>query len=313
MRVFVAGATGAVGRPMIRQLRAAGHEVVAATRSERKALLLKELGADPVVADVFDRARLVDAMKAAQPDAVINQLTDLPQSMEPRHLQQIYANNNRVRREGTANLLDAAEAAGAGLFVAQSMGTWYQPVGGAIKSEADPLWTSAPEPIGDAVRTIVQMENDVLARVPRGVILRYGAFYGPGTWYAADGEIAKRVRSRGFPIIGRGEGVTSFIHVEDAAAAAVAALSTSASGVFNVSDDDPAAAAVWVPAYAAALNAPKPWKVPVFAARLALGGAMTEWLTTMRGASNSAAKTALGFSPAYASWRLGFQELAIGQ
>jgi nucleoside-diphosphate-sugar epimerase len=312
MRIFVAGATGAVGRPMIRQLRAAGHETFAATRRGDKAPLLEDLGAEPVVVDVFDRGALIDAVRAARPDAVVNQLTDLPHSMDPRQLQEIYARNNRVRRDGTANLLDAAEAAGVRIFVAQSMGTWYEPSGEAVKSEAAPLWMNAPEPIGDAIRTVAQMENDVLARVSRGIVLRYGAFYGPGTWYAADGEIAARMRNRGFPIIGRGEGITSFVHVEDAASAAVAALSSEGSGVFNVADDEPAPAAEWIPAYAA-LNAPKPWKVPVFAARLALGAAMTEWLTTMRGASNAAIKNMLGWRPTYPSWRIGFQSLAAGQ
>ena len=313
MRVFMAGGTGAVGRPMIRQLRAAGHTVAAMTRSEGKASLLAELGAEPVVVDVFDRDALVAAVRAARPDAIVNQLTDLPQAMEPKHLQDIYARNNRVRRDGTANLLDAGDAAGVRLFIAQSMGTWYQPTGDAVKSEAAPLWTNAPEPIGEAVRTVGHMENEVLARMPRGVILRYGAFYGPGTWYAADGEIAKRIQSRGFPIIGRGEGITSFIHVDDAASAAVAALATPSSAVFNVADDEPAPAGEWIPAYAAALNAPKPWKVPVFAARLALGAAMSEWLTTMRGASNAAIKSALGWRPAYPTWRSGFQRLATRQ
>jgi nucleoside-diphosphate-sugar epimerase len=306
MRIFLAGGTGAVGRPLIRQLKTAGHDVVATTRSEAKAPVIRGLGAVPVVVDVFDGERLTEAVLGARPDAIINQLTDLPQSMEPKHLHEIYARNNRVRREGTAHLLDAAEAAGVQVFVAQSMGTWYRPTGGGVKSEADPLWMNAPEPIGDAVRTLAQMEGDVLARMPRGVILRYGAFYGPGTWYAPDGEIAKRMQARAFPIIGRGEGITSFIHVDDAASAAVAALTAPSAGIFNVADDEPAPASEWIPAYAAALNAPKPWKVPALAARLALGGAVAEWLSTMRGASNAAIKTALGWRPAYPSWRIGF-------
>jgi len=313
MRVFVAGATGAVGKPLVRQLHAAGHSTVATTRSQEKASLLRNLGADPVVVDVFDRGALIDAVRAARPEAVIHQLTDLPSSMDPRQLQEIYSRNNRVREEGTANLLDAAEAAGVRIFVAQSMCTWYEPSGDAVKSEQAPLWTNAPEPIGDGVRTLARMESDIFARAPTGIILRYGAFYGPGTWYAADGEIAARMRNRGFPIIGRGEGITSFVHVEDAASAAVAALSSSSAGVFNVADDEPAPAAEWIPAYAAVLNAPKPWKIPVFAARLALGAAMTEWLTTMRGASNVAIKSLLGWRPGYPSWRIGFQGLAAGQ
>lgn len=306
MRVFLAGASGVVGRPLLRQLRAAGHDVVALTRSEQKAAALRESGATAVVGDVFERGSLATLVGDAKPDAVIHQLTDLPPSMEPRHLQEIYARNNRVRGEGTDSLLEAATAAGARRFIVQSMGTWYRPEGGWIKDEAAPLWLDAPEPLGDAVRTVARMEAEVQRRVPIAVVLRYGAFYGPGTWYAPDGEIARRMQSRGFPIVGDGQAVTSFIHVEDAAAAAVAALSAPASRVYNVTDDDPAPAAEWISWYAGALGAPRPMKVPVFLARLAIGNAVTEWLTTMRGASNQAIRHDLAWRPQVASWRDGF-------
>jgi len=187
----------------------------------------------------------------------------------------------------------------------QSMGTWYRPEGGLIKSESDPLWTDAPEPIGEAVRTVAAMETSVMRETPIGVVLRYGGFYGAGTWYAPGGEIARRMKSRGFPIIGDGAGVTSFVHVDDAASAAVRALSARASAIYNVVDDDPAPAAEWIPAYAAAIGAPRPLRVPAFLARLAIGNAMTTWMVTLRGASNAKVAAELGWRPKYRSWRNG--------
>jgi len=309
MRILLAGATGAVGRPLVRQLAAAGHQVLAITRSAGKSASLTEAGADAIVCDVYDRDRLVGLARDLAPEAVIHQLTDLPPAMDPGKIAEIYERNNRVRREGTRNLLDAAAAAGAARFIVQSMGTWYEPVGGPIKAETDALWVNAPEPLGTAVRTVDEMERAVLREAGVGIVLRYGAFYGPGTWYAADGEIARRMRSRGFPIIGRGEGIMSFIHVDDAASAAVAVLAAPASAIYNVADDEPAPGAVWTPAYAEAIGAPKPFSVPAFAARLALGSTLTEWLTTMRGASNAKIKSELRWTPRYPSWRDGFRTL----
>jgi nucleoside-diphosphate-sugar epimerase len=310
MRVFVAGATGAVGRPLVSRLLADGHSVTAITRSPEKAFGLRDAGAAAVVCDVFDRAKLSAVVRDIAPDAIIHQLTDLPASMNPRMLQAIYERNNRVRREGTANLLGAAKVGSVRRFIVQSMGTWYRPEGAAVKSESEPLWTDAPEPIGTAVRTVADMEAVVTRESPIAVVLRYGAFYGPGTWYAADGELARRMRARSFPMIAAGSGITSFIHVDDAATAAIAALSATASGIYNIADDEPAAASVWMPVYAAAIGAPPPRSVPTFLARWAIGKPLATWLTTMRGASNERAKRELGWSPRYASWRAGFP--AIG-
>lgn len=306
MRVFVAGASGAVGRRMIPQLTEAGHSVVAITRDPAKAQALRERGVEAVICDVFDRERVAAAVRDARPDAIVHQLTDLPAAMNPRKLSAVYERNNRVRREGTANLVAAARNAGVTRFIVQSMGTWYRPEGGPVKTEEDPLWTDAPEPIGAAVRTVAEMERTVLAGVPLGVVLRYGGFYGPGTWFAPDGEIGRRTRQRMFPILGSGNGITSFIHVDDAASAAVAALGASAPGIFNITDDEPAAASAWMPAYAAALGAPPPRRAPEFLGRLFLGGPLTKWVTTVRGASNGSAKARLGWHPRYASWREGF-------
>jgi nucleoside-diphosphate-sugar epimerase len=305
MRVFVAGASGAVGRRLLPQLVSAGHAVVALTRVPSRTGAITAAGAEAVVGDVFDREGLLAIVRSAVPDAIIHQLTDLPAAVNPRQLDEIYARNNRVRREGTRNLVTAAVQSGVRRFVVQSMATWYRPEGGLVKSENDPLWTEAPEPIGEAVRTLGTMETTVLRETPIGVVLRYGGFYGAGTWYAPGGEIAKRMKSRGFPIIGDGAGITSFVHVDDAASAAVAALQARASGVYNVADDEPAAAAEWIPVYAAAVGAPRPLRIPAFVARLVIGKALTIWMMTMRGASNAKIAAELGWRPKYISWRTG--------
>jgi nucleoside-diphosphate-sugar epimerase len=303
MRVFVAGASGAVGRPLLPQLVAARHTVVALTRVPSRMAAIAATGAEAVVGDVFDREGLIAAVRAAMPDAIINQLTDLPAAINPRQLDAIYERNNRVRREGTRNLIAAAVQSGVRRFVVQSMATWYRPEGGLIKSESDPLWTDAPEPIGEAVRTVAAMETSVMRETPIAVVLRYGGFYGAGTWYTPGGEIARRIKSRGLPIIGDGAGITSFVHVDDAASAAVAALSARASSIYNVVDDDPAPAAEWIHVYAAAIGAPRPLKVPAFIARLAFGKALTTWMTTMRGASNAKIAADLGWRPRHRTWR----------
>jgi len=305
VRVFVAGGTGAIGRQLIPQLVTAGHPPVAMTRDPQKAARLRDAGAEAVVCDVFDRERLVAVVRDAAPEALVHQLTDLPAAMNPRRLGTLYEANNRVRREGTANLIAAGRQAAVGRIVVQSMGTWYRPEGGPVKSEDDPLWTDAPEPIGAAVRTIVEMERAVF-QIPVAVVLRYGAFYGPGTWYAAEGDVGQRVRRRGLPIVGSGSGITSFVHIEDAAAAVLAALNAKSSGVYNIVDDEPAAASEWMPAYATALGAPPPRRVPEILARLVLGKPLTRWMTTMRGASNERAAAELGWRPRFRTWREGF-------
>jgi nucleoside-diphosphate-sugar epimerase len=305
VRVFVAGASGAVGRRLLPQLVAAGHAVVALTRVASRTAALTAAGADAVIGDVFDRDGLLAIVRAAMADAIVHQLTDLPAAMNPGQLTQIYARNNRVRREGTRNLVAAAVQCGVRRFIVQSMATWYRPEGSLVKSEADALWTDAPEPIGEAVRTLAAMETSVLRETPIGVVLRYGGFYGAGTWYAPGGDIARRIRRRAFPIIGDGAGITSWVHVDDAASAAVAALNAPVSAVYNVVDDEPAAAVEWIPAYATAIGAPRPLRVPAFLARLAVGKALTTWMTTMRGASNAKIAAELGWRPGHVSWRNG--------
>ena len=309
MKVFLAGATGAIGSRLVPQLVEAGHQVTAITRSKEKLGKLYDLGAEAVACDVFDAGRLGSVVARAEPDAVINELTDLPQSLNPRRLKEYYAANNRVRREGTANLLSAARGAGVRRFLIQGAAYWYAPTGGPVKTEEAPLYLDAPSPIGPAVETIKEVEEAVLtADGIEGIVLRYGMFYGPGTWYAKDGDVGRQVRKRRYPMIGHGEGTFSFIHIDDAAAATVAALERARPGVYNVVDNEPATAAEWMPLYAEALGAKRPPRVPAFLARMIAGDALVTWMLGLRGASNEKIKEELGWRPRYKSWRQGFFE-----
>jgi len=309
MMVFVAGASGAIGRRLLPQLVAAGHEVTAITRSEEKLEPIESMGARAVVCDVFDAAWLRQAVADSGAEAVIHQLTDLPQRVRPRRLKRYYAANDRVRQESTANLLDAAQRAGVRRIVAQSVAFWYAPGNDKVKTETDPLYLEAPAPIGPAVQTMKSVEDAVTgAEEIEGIALRYGFLYGPGTWYTRDGDVGRQVRQWRYPIIGKGEQVYSFIHLDDAAAATVAALERAAPGIYNVVDDEPAPAREWMPTFAKALAAPRPLRVPAFVARLAAGNAPLVWMASLRGASNAKVKRELGWSPRFPSWREGFLE-----
>jgi nucleoside-diphosphate-sugar epimerase len=312
MRVFVAGASGAIGRPLVRQLVAAGHDVTGMTRREDAAAEIRDAGADAIACDVFDRDGVAAAMAAARPEAVVNELTNLPRDYNPRKLdERTYAATNRLRSEGTANLLAAAQAMGAIRIVTQSIAFLYAPVGDPVKDEESAPFTDAPEPFGSALRVMLEHERAVLAGEGfGGVVLRYGWFYGPGTHYAPDGSIATEVRRRRFPLVRGAEGLFSFIHVDDAAAATVAAVERGAPGIYNVVDDEPATLAEWLPAYATALGAPRPFRIPGWIARL-LGGPAGRLMSGLRGASNAKAKRELGWNPRYPTWRRGFLE-ALG-
>lgn len=307
MRVFVAGATGAIGRPLVRQLLEAGHEVTGMTRSEQKARALEAAGARAAVCDAFDREGVMAALGAARPEVVVHQLTDLPSALDLRRLGEAYAGNDRVRREATPYLIEAARAAGARRLVAQSIAFLYAPEGGPVKSETDPAYRDAPDPLDKSIGTMLDVERAVVgAEGLEGVVLRYGFFYGPGTYYAADGDIGGQVRARRYPVVGGGTGVTSFIHTEDAAAATVAALDRGAPGVYNIVDDEPAPISEWLPVYAMALGVKPPRHVPRFVARLAAGRFAAMMSTELRGASNAKARRELGWEPRYPSWREGF-------
>jgi nucleoside-diphosphate-sugar epimerase len=308
MRVFVAGATGAIGRPLVERLVAAGHEVTGITRSESRAELIRAAGATGAVCDALDAEALRAAVAGAGPEVVVHELTALPERLQPRS-KAIYDATNRLRGEGTRNLLEASREAGVRRFVCQSIAFAYahgpEP---EVKDEDAPLALDAPPPFGEGVRVTQEMERSVVeADWLEGVVLRYGWFYGPGTYYGEDGSTTADVRKRRFPVIGKGEGLFSFIHVDDAAAATVAAVEGGPPGVYNVVDDDPARMRDWLPAFAESVGAKKPLRVPAWVARLA-AGAMGGLMTTLPGASNAKAKRELGWQPRWASWRQGFRE-----
>jgi nucleoside-diphosphate-sugar epimerase len=314
MRVFLAGATGAIGRALVPQLRDAGHEVVGMTRSEERGEELRRQGAEPVVCDAFDADGVMRAVEAARPDAVVNQLTDIPKALNPRKSSEQFEMNDRLRTEGSRNLMRAADAAGVRRAVAQSIAFAYAP-GQTLRTEDDDLFDGGPDHWGRTIAALRTLEQATLGSESiegiEGIVLRYGYFYGPGTSYASDGSTAEMVRKRGFPVVGGGAGVYSFIHVDDAAAATVAALDRGAPGIYNVVDDDPAPVSEWLPEYAAALGAPTPRRVPRLAARIAAGKLAVYMMTGLQGATNAKAKRELGWQPRWPTWRQGFRE-ALG-
>ncbi len=306
MRVLVAGATGVVGAPLVRMLQAAGHEVGGTSRDPARAAQLRALGAEPLVCDALDAESVHHAVGGFRPEAIVNQLTALSAPLNPRRYREWIAPTNRLRSEGTRNLVAAARAAGARRIISQSIAFAYRWDGPGLKTEADPLFE---DDLGfaDAVAALRELERLTLETPGLdGTVLRYGWFYGPGTLYAADGRVAADVRRRRFPIIAGGGGVFSFIHVEDAAAATLAALDRPAPGVFNVVDDDPAPMREWLPVYAAALGAPQPLRIPAWLARLGAAGFIVGTARHLRGASNARAKSELGWAPRWTSWRDGF-------
>jgi len=308
MRALVAGATGAIGRQLVPRLVAAGHEVHGMTRSGSKQALLRELGAVPVVADALDPDHVAAAVARANPDVIVHQLTAIPARLDMRHFDRDFALTSRLRTEGTDHLLSAGHAIGVRRFVAQSNGAFpYARTGGPVKSEEDPLDLSPAREIRETFAAIRHLETAVLgADWTEGLVLRYGAFYGPGTSMAPGAEQVELVRKRKFPLVGHGGGVWSFIHVADAAEATVAAVTHGSRGVYNVVDDDPAPVAEWLPALAQELGAKKPVRVPRFIGRLFAGEVGVVIMTEIRGASNAKAKRELGWSPAHPSWRAGF-------
>ena len=307
MRVFVAGATGAIGRQLVPRLVAAGHEVQGMTRSESKQAMLCELGARPVVADALDPDQVAEAVARARPDVIVHQLTALAGVM--RYSERDAAPTNRLRTEATDHLLSAGHAVGVRRFVAQGVAGYgaYMRIGGPVKSEKDPLDPTPPRDMRETLAAIRHLEEAVLsAEWTEGIVLRYGAFYGPGTSLARGEEQFELVRRRKFPLVGDGGGVWSFIHIADAAEATVAAVEHGSRGVYNVVDDDPAPVAEWLPSLAQTLGAKKPMHVPRFIGRLFAGEAGVMMMTEVRGASNAKAKRELAWRPAHPSWRAGF-------
>ncbi|OLE35577.1 MAG: hypothetical protein AUG48_10185 [Actinobacteria bacterium 13_1_20CM_3_68_9] len=310
MKVFVAGASGVIGRPLVDQLIAAGHEVTGTTSKPENTAPIEAAGATAMVCDALDATAVEAAVRDAGPEVVISQLTRLPREYNPRKID--YGPTNRARAEGGHNLIEAARSAGVRRFVTQSIAFIYAPEGEMVKDEEGRPWTDAPEPFRDGADSTLAHEREA-TQTPEleGIVLRYGQLYGPATYYARDGSVAEQVRRRRFPIVGRGEGVFSFVHTDDAASATVASLDRGAPGIYNIVDDEPAPLREWLPVYAEALGARRPRRVPTFVARLVAGPFGTAFATQLRGASNAKAKRELRWHPQHASWRQGFRE-ALG-
>jgi nucleoside-diphosphate-sugar epimerase len=304
MRVFLAGATGAVGRPLVRQLVAAGHHVTATTRTDAKVDLLWNLGAEPVVVDALDPAQVGEAVAKAEPDAIVHQMTSLAGGSDLKHFDRTFAGTNKLRTTGTDNLLAAARAAGVRRFVAQSYTGWpNERAGGPVKTEDDPLDPNPPAHQRESLAAIQHVERAVTEAPLEGVVLRYGMFYGPG----ATEDWVRLLRKRAMPIVGDGSGIWSMTHVEDAASATVAALSHGR-GVYNIVDDEPAPVREILTALAEAVGAKPPRRVPVWLARVVAGEVGVSMMTQVRGSSNAKAKRELEWAPRWASWRDGFRE-----
>src|SRR6266496_10767 len=307
MRVFVAGATGAIGQQLVPRLVAAGHEVDGMTRSESKQAMLSQLGAVPVVADALDPDQVAEAVGRARPDVIVHQLTAIPATLDLRHFDRDFALTNRLRTEGTDHLLSAGQAVGVRRFVAQSNVACYARTGAAVKSEEDPFDPSPAREMRANLAAIRHLEEAVLgARWTEGIVLRYGWFYGPGTSIAPGGEQFEMIRKRKFPLVGDGGAVWSFIHIADAAEATVAAVEHGSRGVYNVVDDDPAPVAEWLPTLAETLGGEEPMRMPRVTAQQLVGEAGVVMMTEIRGASNAKAKRELAWYPAHPSWRQGF-------
>jgi 2-alkyl-3-oxoalkanoate reductase len=309
MKVFVAGASGALGRQLVPILVTDGHDVVAMTHSPGKADALRAMGAQPVVADGLDREAVADAVARAEPEAIIHQMTALTGIKSIKKFDSEFAVTNRLRTAGTDYLLDAARQVGVRRFVAQSYGGWnYERRGGPVKTEADPLDPEPPAPMSKTLEAIRYLESAVTGSDEvEGIVLRYGSFYGPGSVLGEGGSLLEQVRKRRLPIVGDGGGVWSFVHLADAAAATALALERGEPGIYNVADDEPAAAHVWMPELAEAIGAKPPRRVPVWLGRLAAGEAGVSMFTQIRGISSAKARRELGWEPGFPSWRDGFR------
>jgi nucleoside-diphosphate-sugar epimerase len=311
MRIFVAGASGAIGRRLVPMLVEAGHDVTGMVRSERSAGAVRALDADVAFADALDRQAVLRAVRDAGPDVVVHELTSLGTGeIDPLHFDRTFEATNRLRTLGTDHLLEGARAAGARRFIAQSYAGWpFAREGGPVKDEDAPLATDLPKAVRPSVDAILHVERAVTGATDlEGLVLRYGGFYGPGTSLALGEPQVEMVRKRRFPIVGDGGGVWSFLHIEDAAGATVAAIERGAPGIYHVVDDEPAPVSVWLPELARVLGAPPPRRIPAWVARPIIGEHGVVMMTEIRGASNAKAKRELGWTPRVGSWRQGFRD-----
>ena len=306
MRVFVAGATGLIGSRVIELLLERGddYEVTGLARHEDRAEPLQDHGAGIAIADAFDGEMMRGVFATAQPDVIISQLTELPSRIDPARAPEQFADNDRLRIEGTRNLIVASRHYGTRRIVAQSIAFAYRPEGGWVKDEDAPLFLDAPPPWGATIAAVADMEQQVMeARGMDGVVLRYGTLYGPGTWYDPDrGQVAEAVRAGHVPLIGDGRGRGSFVHVDDAARAAVAAIDAPP-GIYNVVDDDPIEMREWLPMYARLVGGPEPERISREDGLERAGFTEVHRMTEQRAASNSRARERLGWEPEHPSWR----------
>jgi len=308
MKVFVAGGTGAVGSRLVPLLVNRGHDVVATTRSADKIPALRAMGADAVVVDGLDRHAIEAAVRAAGPEAISHQMTALASMRSLKHFDREFALTNRLRAEGSQYLVAAAVAVGVRRLVAQSYTGWPNPrEGGRVKTEDDGLDPAPPRSMCATLDAIRTLERTVMtAKGINPIVLRYGSFYGPGTPVGPGGEIFEAVRRRRFPIVGRGTGVWSFVHIDDVALATAMALEGGPPGVYNIVDDDPAEVSVWLPELARVIDARSPARVPEWIAQLMIGRAGVSVMTSIRGSSNAKARRLLTWRPLYPTWRDGF-------
>ena len=303
MRVLVAGATGAVGRQLVPQLIEAGHQVSATTRSQGKTDGLRAAGAEPYVLDGLNAAAVGEVVARAKPDVIVHEMTAIPASLSFRKFREAFATTNKLRTAGVDHLLAAAQAAGVQRFIAQSFaGFPNMRAGGPVKTEEDPLDPNPPAGMREGFEALGYLERAVTSAPLTGIALRYGGLYGPG----ASDVMVRMVRRRQVPVIGGGGGVWSFLHVADAAAATVAALSHGSAGIYNVCDDEPATVAEWLPVLARSTGARPPLRLPAWLGRLAAGDAAVTVMTQARGSSNAKAKLELGWAPMWPTWRDGF-------
>jgi 2-alkyl-3-oxoalkanoate reductase len=310
MKILVAGATGVVGRNLLPLLGA--HEVVAMTRSVAKAARLRAAGTRAVVADALDKDAVLAAVLEASPDVIVHELTEIPANTSFRRFDRDFEATNRLRTQGTDNLVLAARTAGVRRIVAQSFAGWtYARSGSMVKTEDDPLEPEPPRAFRRTLEAIRYLERTLLETPGiEGLLLRYGFFYGPGTSIGPNGPVLEAVRARRLPVVGSGAGVWSFVHVADAASATRAAIERGDPGVYNVTDDDPSPVSAWLPALANAIGAKPPLHVPAWMGRLALGKGGVAMMVENRGASNDKAKRALGWMPEHESLEGGFATLA---
>ncbi len=307
MRVFVAGATGAVGRRLVPMLLERGHQVTGSTRTPWKVESIRAQGAEPAVMDALDARAVKEAIATAAPDVVVHELTAIPAELDLRRFDRVFAPTNRLRTVGTDNLVAAALAAGARRMVAQSYAAWpYERRGGWVKTEEDPFDERPPRQVASTLSALRHLESAVTGSGLEPVVLRYGGFYGPDTSLSSGSPIAEMVRRGRFPIVGSGAGVWSFAHIDDVAEATAIAVERG-EGTYNVCDDEPAAVREWLPVLAQALGGKPPRHVPAWLARFLVGEAGVVMMTEIRGASNAKAKRELGWTPTFATWRDGFR------